>query len=132
MNSNMTSEHSVLHRLINAKDYYVTLGEYQEEQTDLFERLLNGAYENKNIGDEEYRRLAQMIKMCEGWEETFQHYSELFDQLIESLQENIKDRLITGSEYIETIGKDHKNYVAAMKRYEILCAEFERSRNIGA
>lgn len=132
MNSDMTEKPSVLHRLIDDRDVYVTLQDYQDEQNILFERLLNGSYRSEKISEEDYRVLVSEVDRFNDWEPYYQHLTGLYERFIEAMQKEIQRRIVAGATYIETIGNSHRNYMPALRKYDALCREYQRSRGIGA
>lgn len=132
MSSDMIARPNVLHRLQDDRDVYITLQEYQDEQNSLFERLLNGAFRSEKISEEDYRILVSEVDRFNEWEPYYQHLTGLYERFIESMQKEIQRRIVAGATYIEAIGSSHKNYMPALRKYDALCREYQRSRGIGA
>ncbi len=132
MNSNMTGKPNVLHRLLDDRDVYLTLQDYQDEQNLLFERLLNGAYRSEKVSEEDYRLLVSEVDRFDDWEAYYQHLTGLYERFIEAMQNELQRRIVVGATYIENIGSSHKNYMSALRKYDALCREYQRSRGIGA
>jgi len=88
-------------------------GEYLKEK---YLSLLKLAKQKKEILEEDYEELLfQPIKTLEEQETAYNKFEIAL----------LSKKIIKGAEYIEEIGKDHKNYEKAIKRYDELVKQLQ-------
>jgi hypothetical protein len=84
-----------------------------------FERILKQALEKQEVADAHRKYLEALPS------NTLDEQQHAYKELLAC---GIETRLVKGAEYIESIGKEHPHYEAAMRKYDKLCDELEELR----
>ena len=99
-----------------------TLDDYIDEKTKEISRLCKLALNNKQIELDEYQELIIEMPEPKTIEQAFDYFTQHYTKLEFFI---LSKKIIKGAEYIEHIGKDHKNYEKAIKRYDELVKQLQ-------
>ncbi|MFW5437095.1 hypothetical protein [Paenibacillus apiarius] len=108
-------------------DHIELINRYQE----MFNRQVEQAFQVGEMDEDTYREFMSEACTSDNVDDIYNHFYNLFTQLVEYHQGRLSERIIKGAEFIESIGKDDPKYEAAMRKYDALCSMLQESMERG-
>lgn len=100
--------------------------DFDDYMRKTIERMINNAFETKQIDEVTYRRLC--VQIAEYSDSDLDYMDHVLQNLQDSLETNMLDRLVRGAEFIESIDETDRRYEPATKKFEELSTNFQENK----
>lgn len=118
----MTLQHNASPAPEETSDAYITAK--QSTAT----RLIQGCYDEKQIGEDDYLRLIAERCAETEWDDIYNHFTFQLIELGEAVERHLLERIVKGATFIDSLAKNDPRLKPAEAKYDALCAQLEKHR----
>lgn len=95
----------------------------------IFVSHLENALKNSQIDEHTFTRLKSRACIAQTQDEILDHFEQIFRELVRYHQEHLRQRILKGAEFIDSLGSDDPRKLPAMEKYDGLCKQLTESED---